>query len=92
MVFQTQSGSIYVLDEDKKVISGGKLAQQEEYVFARAICGLPGIIKLKSGETLKTNVIEKYLTNGAMWEEMGRTGDIVPKATEQTAIIKRKSR
>lgn len=58
--FITQSGTKYILDQDKKEFYGGNILKTP-YIRAQAIIGCPAIIALKDDRIVKTSVVVKYI-------------------------------
>ena len=58
VVFETVSGSVYLLDTDKRLVSGGSLPHPCTYTGTpNVIIGEKAIIKLNNGCVLKTSVV-----------------------------------
>lgn len=66
MMFMTKSGSLYVVNEERKTIRGGVFQNPTVYNKCCAIIGERGYIELADGRVCNTSVIERYLGVGTI--------------------------
>lgn len=66
MIFMTKSGSLYVVNEERKTIRGGIFQNATAYTKCCAIIGERGCIELADGRVCNTSVVERYLGVGSL--------------------------
>lgn len=59
MFFTTKTGSVYVVNTEKRTISGGPLANEPLRAIPDLIVGTRAVVTLADGRTLKTSTIQK---------------------------------
>ena len=62
MIFETENGSLYMVDAEKRIIRGGMLAEPLTYEQGSAMIGMRAVFFLNDGALFQTDTVKRYIS------------------------------